>query len=446
MNIPIDHVSSDDLRNAKRFKTVDLISPKKIKGHLHTSLCVPSYTQAYSACISYMKNWFLNLAPKDYFKSVYIEGKNAFVELKDKDINTLVKKPKPSLAIIPHFDYTFDNNTLNWQFGDKFTTTRITHGRDIFFSDKERNLYLAYTPFLISVIFTFKIRVNTKAKQLDLYNYLYLAIGDSTTTGVYVQIDYDVPEELMFQIAQDASFEVKDGLVVNNLEFLAYLNKHSNVPFLFKMRNVNGKRSYFIRPVAYIHIKRPEDMDLDDGERQGQVQSNFILSCDLQVRFPSILFFKYMSLTQHDNIRILDGDGNIKAIYANFSYIPQVNSQNWEIYMETDYEETDVTKPLKIEFAELFNDTDVGKIIDLNLKEKLSPNGFLDIHLFNDGRDVPLNIDWENKTMYTVGLVNAERSRIVVYMDKQSITDQLTTYNDYIKTRINEVPERFKQL
>ena len=43
----------------------------------------------------------------------------------------------------------------------------------------------------------------------------------------------------MLNIANKAGFEIKNGEITDIIEFTQYLNRHSDIPFLFKLRAIN---------------------------------------------------------------------------------------------------------------------------------------------------------------------------------------------------------------
>lgn len=408
---------------------------KKMTKKLNGSACVPSNINAYSLCIGYIKNWFISKFPEGYFKSVYVEGKHVFEELK-KTPGELVKKPKPALSIVPQPDWSFDNENLNWSYGNMKNMIMRTSGRDVFFRDINKNLYMSMVCDLMLVNFTFRIKVNTRAKQVDLEQYIQNVVGTDSTEGSYVTMDFHFPYDLALQIAKDAGFTVKDNTIDNVLGFLGYLNSHSNLPFMYKIRNINGRNEFFVRQTQYVHIRYPEAIDLDDGERQNHISSNFILTYEIQVRFPAPKFYKYFSYTIHDLIKKMDEDGNIKAYITNFSQVPLIDEHGWEQYFVVDYEDPDTDKPLEIDMAELFKSSDILKVIEFTTKQKLSPALYMDIKLFNANREFDIRIDWDNFKITTIGTVLEKISRIAVYLDKKYVNEQIIYMKDYYSNRL----------
>ena len=50
---------------------------------LYRNLVLPSYVHGYSLAIEYMKKWFVDKFPKDYFKVIHINGKHVLDDWRD---------------------------------------------------------------------------------------------------------------------------------------------------------------------------------------------------------------------------------------------------------------------------------------------------------------------------------------------------------------------------
>ena len=249
-------------------------------------------------------------------------------------------------------------------------------------------------------------------------------------------MDFHLPYDLMIQLAKDAGFQVmKDGSIPKIIEFLNYLNTHSTCPIICKLRNINGKNEFFVRQVNYIHIREPEEISVDDGERQGFVSSNYVLEYAVEVRFPAPMYYRYFSEIQHDQIKELDADGNITAYYTSFDNIPQKNLNGWDRLITTDCECDDLDTPLEVDLTELFDGTNLLEVKDFILKQHLNPAVFIELKLFNNGQECPIIIDWETMVLKTIGLVLARKSRIAVYIDYNFLNTQTANIREYYSNR-----------
>ena len=233
-----------------------------------------------------MKRWFISLFDKNPFKSIYVDGKNIFDDYRRLSAVELLKRERPALAIMPVFDWQFNNDNVDmYQFGTKLYQTRGLYN-NAFYKDSDHNSFLGIMMETIFMEFTFRIRLETRAQQLDMFKYLQLAGRIGNTTGEDVSLDFHIPYDIMIAIAEDAGFEIipKDPnseisypRVKNIQAFLAHLNTHSQIPFLYKMRAINGRNEFFIRmDRMYVHV-RPTNLTGDDGERESFMSNNFAL-------------------------------------------------------------------------------------------------------------------------------------------------------------------------
>ena len=408
---------------------------RNIHKKLNSSTCIPSTMYMYSMCIGYIQHWFLSNFPDGYFKSVFVEGKHALEEFK-RPPGKLVKIPKPALSIIPQPNWDFDNENLNWDYGTRTNFISMTSDRDVFFKDSTKGLFIGVRPDLLLVDFNFRAKVNTRAKQIDLYRYMQMSLGTDDTIGEYVTMDFHFPYDLALQIANDAGFSINNNKITDILGFLKYLNSHSNVPFTYKIRKDKNINEFFIRHVNYIHIRKPTDIQIDDGERQGQISSNYIAEYQVQVRFPAPRYFRYFSSKAHQYIKSIDDDGNIRAYFVNYNAIPERNIKNWELYFTIDYEDDAIDKPLEIDLFEVIDGSDLKKVIDFVKEQALSPALFVDIHLYNKQSEIPIKINWDKYKLYTVGLVLDHVSRLAVYIDKEYVNTQINNINEFYSNRL----------
>ena len=246
-----------DLKIVNKF---DIQLSKKRELKLLSSLVVPSNIHALSISVEYMKKWFLSKFHQDYFKpeSIYIDGKHIFDDMRRFDKTKVIKRTNPALGIFPVPDYTYDRETIDQSLGGLDIYIRRSNYEDSFFKDYDNKLFIQSRFEANLINFTFKVRLDTRAQQIDLFKFMKLAFRVGATQGEYIDMDFHVPLTLMLQLAYDAGFEIDldNQGIINNIEFLGYLNKRSEVPFLYKLRCINGRDEYFIRIEGlYTHIK-----------------------------------------------------------------------------------------------------------------------------------------------------------------------------------------------
>lgn len=427
----------------KQYKRIDIPNCPEIE--LLGNLVLPSTMHSYSLCVEYIKEWFLNITGHDYFEenSVYVDGKYMFDDFVKMNDVEKIKRHKPILAIIPKIDHQYDKDHSYMKVlgVDKY----IRRGAYIngFFKDFDNNLCLNMETRKIQINFDLIVRVSTRAQQVDLLNKLRMACRVGWTGGEYKDLDFHVPYELMMRLAKDAKFEIKNDKVTKPMLFLRYLNSHSSVPFTYKIRGINGKQEYFLRiKDCYIHT-RYNDIDADDGERVGQISSNFNINMSLTCTFPCPDFYLYYS-EYKDDIAVGTPDPNIRdtmAAYAiKITRFPDVDEHGWNLSMTTDIEEKDHSKPLEVDLGWLFqSDNDYNDILNMINYCKsvfISPDIFLNFKLYNLGDPVPCHVDWEKMILYTNSIVTSDINNFAIYVNYGFLNEQLVVMEDYYKNRI----------
>ena len=262
---------------------------------LFRSLSIPSEVHGYSIGVEFMRDWFMEKFPKDFFKTVYINGKNIMDDFRRFNKEKILIIEKPALAIIPSISIDYNRDTLDLELGGREILTRPSkYYKDAFIIDPDNNIFLGIKLKQLEMPFTFKVRVNTRAQQLDLMNYMKMALRIGATQKHFLSMDFHIPIDIILAIAENRKFEIKDGKVVDIVGFLQYLNSHSLLPITYKYRTINGNSEYFVRlSDVYTHISCLDQLQIDEGVRTGHLDTNFHIEMNaiLKIAVPSYYFF-----------------------------------------------------------------------------------------------------------------------------------------------------------
>lgn len=424
---------------------------------LYRSICVPSVVQSYSLCVEYMKNWFLSKFQKDTFKSIYTEGKNIYDDFRPLSKIELIKRQKPSLAIVPSFSWDFDNEGLSRYPYGLSLYTQSGKFKESFFNSPETKSYMGLGMETILMQFIFRIRLETRAQQLDMYKYIKLAHRVGFTCGEDVDLDFHLPYELMIQMANDNGFEVECKTMPNGeeihtikkvTEFLRWLNMHSSLPFLYKYRALNGNNEFFLRMKnMYVHV-RPTDLSADDGEREGQMSNNFNIELTAETRFPAPKMYAYYSDNTHHLTTVYGAwwqpNGPITTTYTfKGTDIPDENKYGWPLYMNTTYEDEDSqNKILKIDMKDLL-EGDIGECIKDCMSKGISPSIFCDMLMFNGSDYIDGDFDWNTMIFTSKYQVRYIATYIAIYIDKEFINDFIIRTNNSNDSRIDTSKKQY---
>jgi hypothetical protein len=417
---------------------------------MYGNLILPSYVHGYSLAIQYMYNWFKNKFPNDYFKGgIYIDGKNVlddYRKLNEWGSKSIVKGQNPRARMAPTVDYDYDRDTLDIYGAPPEMYLRRSKLQQSFFKDYDRNLFLGIVPRALRMNVTYKVRVNTRSQQLDLFNQMELNFRNGATQYEYISADFHIPKSVMLIIAQKAGFEIKNGEVVNIIDFLSYLNKHSEVPFLFKLRAINLQPEFFIRMNnIYTHISVRDKLSLDDGERDGKLDFNFGVEMNATLTIPIPHFYSfYVSEDIKSNVslkKITNDDSDIALYSINVYEIPKVNDKGWMIGAITDYQ-TDKGET-KMDLSSIFaGNNSITAAINHDLTNGVSPSHFLEIKVYKDedmAIDVPIDFDWKTKIAKFKEPQPEEILHIAIYNDKEYINELDIELNKMNDSRISKI-------
>lgn len=429
----------------------DLIPLKKVNifkndnRRLISTVLIPSASHSYALAVEYVRKWFLDKFSKDYFKTVYIEGKNIFDESRKFTINNTARRQNPAVAIIPSIDFSFDRDKIDLAMGGLELYEEKSTVDTCFFRDYDNSLFIKEIDQLNSINFTIRTYVDTKAKQLNLFHYMKLAFRTGATQGEYIDMDFSIPEELMIQLAVDTGFEVdmENKKIKHVVEFLNYLNKNSLIPFLYKLRCENGRDEFFIRTQGeYVHISIPDYPSVEDGDRVGHTYENFPIEMNLTLRFPTPQSYVYMSKkpqTVIEGIK-MDETDEIAGLYSlKVLDIPYQNEKKWGLYIQSEYLEDKLSNHISMDFNDLFTSS-IKDVIKYTQKQFLSPYIFLDIQLFDpDQNKIKYKIDWDSLTVETVDETKEYQKIIIaIYMDNTFANEAIVTMNNASSSRINK--------
>lgn len=396
-------------------------------------ILIPSAANQYSIAIEYMRDWFLEKFPKNYFKTIHIEGKHVAQDFFNKDAIARAKALKPMLAIIPKINLEYNRETVD------LNETNIRLRTDPFFRDLPRHMAIKAYPEQLEMPFDFRVKVSTRAAQIDLYNRMKLLFPVLESETHYLDIDMHIPYELVKAVGRDAGFEVDDnGVLKDSASFVAYMNTHSSYIFLEKFRGITHRNEIFMRwPEACAHIKIDSSLQPDDGEREGALYDNFTIEMSLVLRFPSIQFYEYLTTYEHDYVVNENDESEYLGMFSiPMLKIPELNDKGWMQYSVHNYEDNEaVDNYLEIDFTDQLTATDIGAVIAYTKSIFINPAAFMDIHLYNSDSEIPYEMNWETLTLRTLTKVKARNSYIVIYADHKYINDTVSILRNVKESR-----------
>lgn len=408
---------------------------------LHTNLSLPSYVHGYSLAIQFIYNWFESKFEKGFFKGgIYVDGKHVLDDYK-KFSKNVVKGQNPRARIEPRVDFDYDREMLDTYLAPPELYLRKSNFNESFFKDYDRDMFLGLDMKALKMDFNFKVRVNTRSQQLDVYNRMNMYFRIGSTMQESLSVDFHIPKDIMLNIADKAGFDIVNGEVVDIISFINYLNSHSDLPFLFKIRAINQKPEFFIRINGlYTHINCTNKLSMDEGERDGKLDYNFHIEMNATLTIPIPAFYSFYSASELTIGIATKEAANSVAIYSiNVLDIPNVDKNGWIRAAITEYMVEPGDKYMDL--SRIFTgDNILSKSIQHTLTQGVSPYHFINIVVYRSedtGVICPIKMDWKNMRAYLgIDFDQDEILHIAMYYDRNYINELDTELNKYNDSRL----------
>lgn len=439
-------MSMDNVRPLQPFnpskEKLRKINPSDLYRHntprlLRSSIMLPSQYNSYAVCTEFARDWFLEKFPRNFFNSIYMDGSKSFDQFRMfSKIDQQLKRTNPVLAIVPSIDINHNRNFIdsNMEIGGYLRRSRM---EGTIFADKrpEKGLYLAVQFKTILMNFTYRIRRDTKAEQLDTIEFIKYKHRAGMTENQYIPLDIHIPKKIIAQIAFDNGIATDDFSGPRDPdEMLKYLNSRSLVPFLYKRVNATGNPEYFIRVEnCGVHIKAEMPNADDSGERQDAETMNYTLDFSIEVEMTAPYCFTYYSQHEQNIINagdLVKDDTAILLMKAVRADLPEVNEVGWNQLIKTEYmvENEDLKDYITIDFNELLQG-EILQIVDYTKSVALNPSLFMDFIIFNNDSFVDYEIDWEKNCLTLTEKCTHPGFIIGIYVDMAYVNNVRIHHN-----------------
>lgn len=438
-------VTITDIVNEKRksgtdFHMTDLPTDYFLyRPKLYRQLMLPSYVHGYSLAIQFMRDWFVGKFPKEYFKTVYINGKHVLSDWKSFN-NYDIKREKPMLSIVPTVNFDYDRESLDLYQGDENLFLRTSDYEQSFLKDFENKQYLYCRMRALQMTFNFRVRLNSRAEQLDAYNRMELWFRIGSTQHTRCSVDFHIPDEAILGLANNVGFELvknpETGVMSlqkgDICDLVNYLNSHSELPIIYKMRGINQQPGFFLRlNDLYTHIACKDKLQLNDGDQVGKLYDNFDIEMAVTLTIPIPHFFVLFEENykpQQLMIKDTQLDTSLKLYTINPFQIPPTNDKGWNQFALTSYM-ADANEQCIDVSPILMGGGNISKVIDYTIKSGIDPRIFIETRVYlSDSEDgaktVDIDVDYGNKKVYINKPFDKEQMlNLVFYADRKYIND-----------------------
>jgi len=248
-----------------------------------------SSAHTYGNAVAFIQKWLIDQFPKNdenesIFKSINVSSKIAHRQLR-RTSNEINKNNKPALMIRPRIDFNEDRFLQGTSLTDRMLYNSYNFGPDAlqpFFFDWRNQIAIKYqmnrTVMYVDVVMMF----STLMQQLNYATYLKNKIPINNPFDLDTCFESYLSVELMTMISELSGIPIMNNGSVK--QFLSYMNQNSNTPVTYKLQgSTNSDEFYRYYPVKI--ITTIPSFDIDDGEKNGQVNDNYQITFTIKMEF-----------------------------------------------------------------------------------------------------------------------------------------------------------------
>lgn len=258
---------------------------EQIQQSVITGKCGTSFSSVLGNVTALARDYVQRIFPKGYIKSVYVDTKDISGELEEEDV---VRKNKPILVIKPKFSFDAENTIMgrlpDWQYKNYFIFRQPGFHYIPVLGDEENEMFIYSIPERLKISFDITIIFSTRMEAINAAYYFrgsvlqksYFYLND-------VFLETEIPKSMIHTISNKLNLDMDDA--DDKVELLDYLNNYSLNRIQRKTKLSSGIEQYFYKYKVNVLSNFPDYPEVDDGESNGQISSDFKLTTTLDMEF-----------------------------------------------------------------------------------------------------------------------------------------------------------------
>lgn len=293
-----------------------------------------SAAHTYGNALAIGQKWILDLFPNNTFKTIHVNSKIGHRQILSTP-HEFLKKSKPMIIFRPRIDYDGDrfmNHTfITEKLADVYNRGPHTDLQP-FFMDGKNQVAIKYTLNRYLMYIDVVIVVGSLIQQINYVQYLRNSCRMNIPFDINCFLESYLSKDLMSLVSELSGVPMMDEMG-GTKDFLDYLNSNSAYPITYKLQGSTGSDEYYRYYPTKI-ITQLSDISTDDGERTGQVVSNYQISFTMKMEFWGTGFNYLFSDKIHKTPKPpIPKDGTLIPIYTDVILHEDLNlSPGWNIY------------------------------------------------------------------------------------------------------------------
>lgn len=414
------------------------------------SMASASMAHTYGNVTTFINQWLLDLFPKNYFKTNFINSTIAYrnftqytnkrKEFLKKDAPMLVMKPRIETDVLDDIpiNQTYLANRIYDMSSDDIETGNLQN----FFYDKENHRQIQFLLNGLRINFDVSLIVDTLMEQVNLFYYFKNRVRQEWTSVVIADLESFISRDIMYLLALDAGYEdvFIDGKRMG--EFLSYVNSHSMYPVTVKYKNSSGRHEFFRFHPVHLNITI-QGLSMDEGNKRGQITDTFMINFSVRCDFVTAGLYNYVS----DNDEIFDNFTPTDEIENVTNIIPIITPQKiysnstlpagWNMYIAPafDLSDYDGKPPYILDMNQLMN-TSLNEAIRYHRENGIPLSTFMKIEVQKNGRTMDIKrgeykINWDELKLEIYNCNTSKEYRLLLSVHTKYLNELLDNIIHY---------------
>jgi hypothetical protein len=401
--------------------------------------CLTSSAHTYGNITAIIQKKILDMFPQGLFKTIHVNSKIAHKQLRSTT-NEVFKKEKPMMILRPRIDWDSSNmfmgeTLVNERMTDIYSKYGGTNLED-FILDRKHNICMKFKLDRCVLNFDVVLIFSTLMEQINYATFIRNNIGNTRSITINTAAESYLSPDLMKIISDISGVPMLDAS--GSVEpFVKYLNGISRYPITYRLQgSTNSTEFYRYYPLNIDTIIN--GLSTDEGEKVGQVMSQYQLSFNIRAEFWGTGFYylfsnklnKTMTLPVPDNATII-------PVYTDVICAEDYDLKDgWQLYTQPSCKLDNPND--EIDISSLFN-ASLKHVIRRHIATGVPWTNFIDIRIRQQGKPMTSGVnyivDMENMKIKFIRCGVYYTYKILIYVNVEYVNSMVEDILDDSRPR-----------